>query len=99
MIVKLEESIKHGTDEISELEINRPNLSLIRKLGLPVKITSEGVDGFDIDVCAKYLEAITALPPSVINQLTFSDFMACTNVLLSFFESGASVQKAHLKQQ
>ncbi len=95
MIVKLEESIKHGNNEISELEITRPNLSLIRKLGLPVKITANGVDGFNIDVCAKYLEAITALPPSVINQLTFSDFMTCTNVLLSFFESGGSVQKPH----
>lgn len=95
MIIKLEESIKHGNQDIVELEITRPKLELIRKLGLPVKVTAQGVDGFNIDVCAKYLEQITALPPSVINQLTFSDFMACTNVLLSFFESGGSAQNLH----
>lgn len=95
MIIKLENEIKHGDKAIQELEVREPFVKLIRELGSPVKVNPKtGETDFNYDACCKYLEKLNALPPSVINQLTYKDFMKCVNQLLVFFNVGDSSQTA-----
>lgn len=94
MIIKLEKSLKHGDKTICELEVSEPFMKTIRELGSPVKINPRtGDSDFNYEACCRYLERLNALPPSVINQLTYKDFMRCVNQLLVFFKVGDSSQK------
>lgn len=91
MLIKLNSAIQHGNKTIDSLEVVPPLMKTIRVLGLPVKINQRtGEVDFNYDVCCKYLETINSLPPNVINQLSYQDFMACATELLSFFGDGVS---------
>lgn len=93
MIIKLEHSLKHGNKTIEELEVTQPFMKIIRQLGSPVRINQRtGEMDFNYEVCCRYLEILNALPPSVINQLTYQDFMRCINPLMDFFKDGGSSQ-------
>ncbi len=93
MIIKLENSIQHGNKTIEELEVTQPFMKVIRQLGSPIRVNQKtGEMDFNYDVCCRYLEILNALPPSVINQLTYKDFMKCVRPLLDFFDSGDSSQ-------
>ena len=73
--------IKHGDDELVELELREPTAKDIRKLGFPFTVEK----GIKADVVYDLVSTLSALPPSVIAQISAKDFVKLTALVVSFF--------------
>ena len=83
--IKLTHPVMQGDTEITELTMNRPSFGLIRKLDLPFEFGANDSIKPKMDIVGKYIESCAALPPSVVNSLSFIDVMECFKVLQDFF--------------
>ncbi len=84
----LQEPIKHGEKEITELMIRCPTTAEIRMVGgFPYKVdfTHEGEPDLDTDRAAKYLSICANIPPSVVNKMDIGDFQAAVLIIYGFF--------------
>lgn len=80
--IVLKKPIKHGDEEISVLELREPTAKEIRLYGMPIDIATGDIR---TAVVHKYVCDLAALPPSVIDQLSPSDFMKVSIEIASFF--------------
>lgn len=81
MIFTLTKTIKHGDQELTEIELREPTAKDIRVHGLPV---SSDMD-VKTDVVHKYIVTLAALPPSVVDQICARDFVQLVAVVAGFF--------------
>lgn len=82
--VKLKHPVMQGDTELTELTMNRPSFGLIRKLDLPFEFGANESIKPKMEIVGKYIESCAALPPSVVNSLSFVDVMECFKVLQDF---------------
>ena len=76
--IKLQYPVKHGSEEITELEVQRPKGKDLKKL-------KKG------ETMAESLELLSSLcnvPPSVMDDLDLVDINQISEVVESFLESG-----------
>lgn len=83
--IKLTHPVMQGDTELTELTMNRPSFGLIRKLDLPFEFGANESIKPKMEIVGKYIESCCALPPSVVNSLSFVDVMECFKALQDFF--------------
>lgn len=83
VILKLKESVKHGSELISQLEIQRPKAKHIRAL------PAEPKTGDLLDLAGKLCGQV----PSVIDELSIPDAMALLEIVGNFMEPGQKTGK------
>jgi hypothetical protein len=83
--IELKHPVMQGDTELTELTMNRPSFGLIRKLDLPFEFGANESIKPKMEIVGKYIESCAALPPSVVNSLSFVDVMECFKVLKDFF--------------
>lgn len=88
----LSQPVKHGTEELTLLELREPTPADVNAMGLPYRLhadlTSEPVPA----VCAKYISRLAGIPPSVVEKLTLSDYTMLLYVVVSFFNASRKDQ-------
>ena len=80
-MITLKKPIKHGEEVIAELELREPAKE-IKVIGLPLNVMEGDVR---TEIVHKYICALAALPPSVVDQLSARDFVAAMEVVMDFF--------------
>ncbi|MCM1513330.1 MAG: phage tail assembly protein [Oxalobacter formigenes] len=93
--VALAAPVEHGSEMLTGLTIRPIRTKDLIEIGNIYTMASDGEDvGIDINMkrVAKYLSRLAALPPSVIARLSMPDFMACQEVVLSFFGQSGRAQ-------
>lgn len=86
MQIELTKPIKHGQEVIDVLTLREPTAKDIKTLGLPFDVSTKNVD---TNAVFNYLVALAALPPSVIDQMSASDFTKAIGGVASFFGDSA----------
>lgn len=81
-MITLKKLIKHGEEVIAELELREPTAKEIKVIGLPLNVREGDVR---TEIVHKYICALAALPPSVVDQLSARDFVAAMEVVMDFF--------------
>lgn len=79
--IKLNKPVKHGEAEIAELVFARK----------PVAGDLRGIRLGELDKAdnlTTIIGRLTGQPPSVVQQLEFADFIACSEVITSFLPGG-----------
>ncbi|MGN0896361.1 MAG: hypothetical protein ACI4NC_06305 [Succinivibrio sp.] len=81
--IQLTKPIQWGAKEITEIELKPMSFQYARKYGIPVK--NGNAEDPDFEKIALYIQDLGALPPTVVNALSFQDVMNCLNHIISFF--------------
>ena len=92
--IKLKHPVMQGDTELTEIILNCPSFGTIRKLDLPFEFGANDTIKPKMDIVGKYIESCAALPPSVVNSLSFVDVMECFKALQDFFMDQAQLMKA-----
>lgn len=82
MKFNLTKSIKHGEEELMELDLREPTAKDIKKLGFPIDL--KGGD-LRTSVIHGYICDLAAIPPSVVDQISAKDFLGLVAVITGFF--------------
>lgn len=82
--ITLTKSVKRGDEEISVLDLREPTAGDVMECGYPLTI-GDGEATPNADVIGKLISKLAGVPPSVVKQLSVSDFQACLGVVLGFF--------------
>lgn len=84
MKVILTRPVKHGDNEIAELDLREPTAGDVMECGYPLTI-GDGEATPNAAVVGKLVSRLAGVPPSVVKQLAVHDFQACLGVVLGFF--------------
>lgn len=84
MKIPLTQPIKHGDDEIRELDLRDPTAGDVMECGYPLTI-GDGEATPNAEAVGKLIARLAKVPPSVVKQLAVRDFQACLGVVLGFF--------------
>ena len=68
-----------------QFQLNYLSPLFLLKLDLPFEFGANDSIKPKMDIVGKYIESCAALPPSVVNSLSFIDVMECFKVLQDFF--------------
>ncbi|WP_286998188.1 MULTISPECIES: phage tail assembly protein [Comamonas] len=86
-VVTLSQPIKAHDQEVKALELRRPTVAEVRKIGcLPYRLRPDGLM-FDPDteITAQYLVVCAGIPPSSVDQIELSDFNKLAWQICNFF--------------
>ncbi len=83
--IKLTKKITVLGNEIDSIELREPTTRDVRKLGMPISIGKAGTASMDMDICAKYLVALSNLTDGDIDKLSIDDFMDAATMVVTFF--------------
>lgn len=84
MKITLTKPIKHGDDELIELELREPSAGDVMECGYPLTI-GDGEATPNAEVIGRLIGRLTSIPPSCVKQMSVHDFQACLGVVLGFF--------------
>ena len=84
---KLLDPFKWNGQEVEELELERPNVKMIRRNGFPIE---QGGQLPDADAVSKYMADMSGMALEAINFVSARDFMRFGEVLVSFFTDAES---------
>lgn len=84
VVVTLQFPVKHGSEEIRELNFRRPKGKDMRKLPSDVSV------GDIMDLAAR----LSGYPPSVMDELEIADFNAVNEVIGDFLGAGPKTGKS-----
>lgn len=82
MIFELTKAIKHGEEVLTSIELREPTTKDIKVYGFPIAFETKDIK---TDVIFKYVCALAALPPSVVDQICAKDFIGLTQEIALFF--------------
>jgi hypothetical protein len=95
--ITLTKPINSYGKEITELEFHEPNGQDVRIAGVPYRIDTlaDGTERSDYNTAAAatLISRLANIPPSSVDQMAASDFVAAMNLVLSFF-GAASPEKS-----
>ncbi len=83
--IKLKKPIKVLDADTDTIELREPTTRDVRKLGMPIAIGADGDAGMNMDVCAKYLVALSNLTDGDIDKLSVEDFVDAAMRIVTFF--------------
>jgi hypothetical protein len=86
-VVTLFHPIEAHGQELKTLEVRRPTVAEVRKVGrLPYRLRPDGVMfDPDVDICGEYLVVCAGIPPSSVNRIELSDFNKLAWLICNFF--------------
>ena len=87
MKIKLKKPINVLDKETDTIELREPTTRDIRKFGMPITIGVSGEAGMNMDVCAKYLVALSNLTDGDIDKLSVEDFVDAAMRIVTFFNT------------
>ena len=85
--------IKAHGEEVSLLDLRRPTLAEVKKIGaLPYRLTDPQTGAYspDMKVMADYISVCASIPPSSVEQLELVDLNQVSWAICSFFTTPAS---------
>lgn len=82
--IQLNFPLKHGEEEISELDFRRPTYKEVQKY----KISDIDKFSTTVELTAK----LTGYPEAIFNSLDLSDLMRCVKVITDFLSSSPEIQ-------
>ena len=83
--IKLKKKIMVLEKETDTIELREPTTRDVRRLGMPIAIGQAGDAGMNMDVCAKYLVALSNLTDGDIDKLSVEDFIEAAMRITAFF--------------
>ena len=83
--IKLKKKINVLDKDIDTIELREPTTRDVRKLGMPITIGADENAGMNMDVCAKYLVALSNLTDGDIDKLSVEDFVEAAMRIVAFF--------------
>lgn len=89
--VTLSKPIKAHGEEVSTLTFREPTPKDLMQLGFPSLIVPSadgGVSGIEVraKVIGAYIARLAGIPPSSVEAMSVSDFIACQSEILPFFQ-------------
>jgi hypothetical protein len=89
--VKLSKPISAHGEEVSQLTFREPTPKDLMQLGFPSLIVPSadgGVSGIEVraKVIGAYIARLAGIPPSSVEAMSVSDFIACQSEILPFFQ-------------
>ena len=85
--IKLKKKINVLDKEIDTIELREPTTRDVRRLGMPIAIGATSEASINMDVCAKYLVALSNLTDGDIDKLSVDDFVEAAMNIATFFGS------------
>lgn len=83
--IKLTKKITLLGNETDTIELREPTTRDVRKFGMPISIGKDGAASMDMDVCAKYLVALSNLTDGDIDKMAIDDFVNAATTVVTFF--------------
>ena len=84
--IKLTKKITVLGNEIDSIELREPTTRDVRKLGMPIAFDGKtNTASMDMDICAKYLVALSNLTDGDIDKLAIDDFVNAATMVVTFF--------------
>ncbi len=83
--IKLKHKINVLEKETDTIELREPTTRDVRRLGMPIAIGQSGEAGMNMEVCAKYLVALSNLTDGDIDKLAMDDFIEAAMRITTFF--------------
>ena len=83
--IKLTKKITVLGNEIDSIELREPTTRDVRKFGMPISIGKDGTAAMDMDVCAKYLVALSNLTDGDVDKMAIDDFINAATTVVTFF--------------
>lgn len=83
--IKLKKKINVLDKEIDTIELREPTTRDVRRLGMPIAIGADENAGMNMEVCAKYLVALSNLTDGDIDKLSMEDFIEASMNIVTFF--------------
>lgn len=101
VVIKLDNPIFRGSEEIKEISLREPNIEDIEKLGFPYTITEldDTVPVFNGKAVTKWIVQLTGLPPSTVKKMSAHDYDTIRWKLLGFFLFGSQKETQMLEVQ
>jgi hypothetical protein len=89
--VMLSKPIKAHGEEVTQLTFREPTPRDLMQLGFPSLIVPSadgGVSGIEVraKVIGAYIARLAGIPPSSVEAMSVSDFIACQSEILPFFQ-------------
>lgn len=85
--IKLKKPITVLEKETDTIELREPTTRDVRKFGMPITIGSDENAGMNMEVCAKYLVALSNLTDGDLDKLSVEDFVEASMHIVTFFGS------------
>lgn len=90
-LIKLNEPVKFGDTELTELHLKSPKGKLIKQIGLPFSFNQDGSFEMLTDRCAKYIAECASIPMSTVDELGAEDYLQiCAEITVFFGQRTAS---------
>lgn len=90
-LIKLNEPVKFGDTELTELHLKSPKGKLIKQIGLPFSFNQDGSFEMLTDRCAKYISECASIPMSTVDELGAEDYLQiCAEITVFFGQRTAS---------
>lgn len=84
-LIKLNEPVKFGDTELTELHLKSPKGKLIKQIGLPFSFNHDGSFEMLTDRCAKYISECASIPMSTVDELGAEDYLQICAEITGFF--------------
>lgn len=85
--IKLKQKINVLDKDINTIELREPTTRDVRKLGMPITIGADGKADMNMEVCAKYLVALSNLTDGDVDKISVEDFIEIAARIVAFFGS------------
>lgn len=83
--IKLTKKINLLGQNVDTIELREPTTRDIRKLGMPITVSTSGAAEINMDVCAKYVVALSNLTDGDIDKMSIDDFINVAMTVVTFF--------------
>ena len=83
--IKLTQKINVLGQDINTIELREPTTRDVRRLGMPITVATSGAAEINMDVCAKYVVALSNLTDGDIDKMSIDDFMNVAMMVVGFF--------------
>lgn len=84
-LIKLNEPVKFGDTELTDLHLKSPKGKLIKQIGLPFSFNQDGSFEMLTDRCAKYISECASIPMSTVDELGAEDYLQICAEITGFF--------------